>query len=48
MYTKGPTVNVSTSKGLRRSLRETGVVIGDSDDESKFQRWGERAEREKC
>ena len=45
MYTKGPTVNVSTSKGLRRSLRETGVVIGKRDDESEFQRRGEGAER---
>jgi len=42
------TADLSTSKGLRRSLRETGVVIGDSDDESKFQRWGEGTEREKC
>jgi len=42
---KGPTVDVSTSKGLRRSLRETGVVIGKRDDESEFQRRGEGAER---
>jgi len=45
---EGSTVDVSISNGLRRSVRETGVVIGDSDDKSKFQRWGERAEKEKC
>jgi len=35
---EGTTAGVSTSKGLRRSLRKTRVVIGDSDDENKSQR----------
>ena len=32
---EGPIDDVSTSKGLRRSLRKTRVVIGDNDDESE-------------
>ena len=39
-------VDASTSKGLRRSLRKTRVVIGDSDDENELQRRNEGAERE--
>ena len=39
-------VDTSTSKGLRRSLRKTRVVIGDSDDENELQRGSEGAESE--
>jgi len=43
---EGPLVDTSTSKGLRRSLRKTRVIIGDSDDENKSQCRSEGTERE--
>jgi len=45
---EGPAVDASTSQGLRRSLRKTRVIIGDSNDESEYQRRGEVSGREKC
>jgi len=39
-------VGANASKGLRRSLRKTTVVIGDSDDENGLQRRSEGTERE--
>jgi len=45
---EGPTVDASTSQGLRRSLRKTRVIIGDSNYESEYQRRGEVSGREKC
>ena len=39
-----PLVDASTSKNLRRSLRKTRVVIGDSDDASQWQSEGAKIE----
>ena len=49
MHRKGnirewPLVDAGTSKDLRRSLRKTRVVIGDSDDESQRQSEGAKIE----